>query len=154
MNTEEIKNRISAFQRQERPRLKRLKNYYGGRHEILTASKESGKPDNRLVNNFCKSITDSTVGYFMGKPVTYSSDNGDLLRDIRRLFAYNDEAYVNSRLAKDLSVFGRAYELLYYDEDRELRFVPLDPTTVIPVYADKPDAELVYAIRQIGRAHV
>lgn len=149
MNTEEIKNRISAFQRQELPRLKRLKNYYGGRHEILTASKESGKPDNRLVNNFCKSITDSTVGYFMGKPVTYSSDNGDLLGDIRRLFAYNDEAYVNSRLAKDLSVYGRAYELLYYDEDRALRFVPLDPTTVIPVYADKPDAELVYAIRLI-----
>ena len=147
MKTEEIKKRISDFQRRDLPRLTRLKNYYGGRHAIAAASKDPGKPDNRLVNNFCKNITDSTVGYFMGKPITYSSDDGALLLAVRDLFSYNDEEYVNSRLAKDLSVFGRAYELLYYDEDRYIRFVPLDPTSVIPVYADKPDEELIAAIR-------
>ena len=147
MRVEEIKKRISDFQRQELPRLCRLKNYYGGMHAIVSAAKDPGKPDNRLVCNFCKNITDSTVGYFMGKPITYSSDDGDLLRAVRDLFSYNDEEYVNSRLSKDLSVFGRAYELLYYDEDRRIRFVPLDPTTVIPVYADTPGGELIAAIR-------
>ena len=146
METEAIKKRIAAFRRQELPRLTRLKNYYGGLHPIVAAAKEAGKPDNRLVNNFCKNITDSTVGYFMGKPVQYAATD-ELLRAVRALYDYNDEAYVNSRLSRDLSVFGRAYELLYYDRDRQIRFVPLDPTAVIPVFGDTPDEELVAAIR-------
>ena len=147
MKIEAIKKRISDFRRREQPRLIRLKNYYGGVHAITAGAKEPGKPDHRLVNNFCKNITDSTVGYFMGKPVTYSSQDGALLEAVQELYAYNDEEYVNSRLSRDLSVFGCAYELLYYDGDHCIRFVPLDPTGVIPVYADTPDGELLTVIR-------
>lgn len=150
LETEEIKQRISAFFGQELPRLRNLKNYYRGRHAITYACKDPGKPDNRLVNNFCKNITDSTVGYLMGKPVTYSSDDKEMLHALREINLANDEEYVNSCLCRDLSVYGRAFELLFYDESRRIRFVPMDPLTVIPVYAGTVDRVLAYAIRLVS----
>ena len=70
MNTTEIKGLIEEFQQGTLPRLRMLKSYYAGNHAILSEVKQAGKPQNRVVNNFCKNITDTTVGYFMGTPVS------------------------------------------------------------------------------------
>ena len=50
-----------------------LERYYRGDHPILhTTKKDSTAPNNRIVNNMPKYITDTAVGYFLGKPVVYS----------------------------------------------------------------------------------
>lgn len=149
MNTLKIKQLINEFNEGSLPRLRMLKNYYSGTHAILFDVKESGKPQNRVVNNFCKNITDTTVGYFMGTPVSYSSDDSELIEDIKQINAYNDEQFVNSRLSKDLSVYGIACELLYFDEDKQIRFAPVEVTSVIPVWSSALDRELVGAIRVV-----
>ena len=74
IDEKEVMERLEAFMRTEVPRLSRLNAYYLGRHDILRPPRDSLKPDNRLVNNFCRSITDCTVGYFMGRGVSYASD--------------------------------------------------------------------------------
>ena len=52
----------------------RLEGYYEGDHDILRhRKKDSTAPNNRLVNNMAKYITDTATGYFIGKPVVYSS---------------------------------------------------------------------------------
>lgn len=50
-----------------------LQNYYEGNHDILDRRmNDDTKPNNKLVHNLCAYITDTIVGYFMGKPVAYS----------------------------------------------------------------------------------
>lgn len=147
MNTLKIKELIQEFKEGTLPRLRMLKGYYDGRHAILLDKKEAGKPQNKIVNNFCKNITDTTVGYFMGTPVSYGSDDKELISELVRINNYNDEQFVNSRLSKDLSVYGMACEMLYLDENKEIRVVPCDITSVIPVWSSTVERELVGAIR-------
>ena len=147
MTQEQIKETIEAFNSDTLPRLNKLKSYYAGNHDILSETKESGKPNNQLVNNFCKNITDTTVGYFMGTPVCYSSDNKQFIEDIKAINDYNDEQFINSRLSKDLSVYGVACELVYYDEDKMIRIAPCDVLNTIPVYSQSIERELKAAIR-------
>ena len=147
MNTLKIKRLIQDFNESVLPRLRRLKSYYSGNHQILFEEKEQGKPQNKVVNNFCKNITDTTVGYFMGTPVSYSSDDRELISDITGINDYNDEQFLNSRLSKDLSVYGVACELLYFDEEHKIRMCPLDVMCVVPVWSTTVDRELIGAIR-------
>lgn len=86
MKTNELKELLFCFRQSELPRLRRLSAYFSGQHRILSEQKASGKPDNRLVNNFCRSITDSTVGYFMGIPVSYGGEDGEALAEAVRIY--------------------------------------------------------------------
>ncbi|MBQ7411609.1 MAG: phage portal protein [Clostridia bacterium] len=147
MNTLGLKNLIKEWQSLTLPRLRRLMRYYSGNHQILFDAKDPGKPQNRVVNNFCKNITDTTVGYFMGTPVTYSTDDKELNRELVAINDYNDEQFLNSRLSKDLSVYGVACELLYIDEERNIRMCPLDVTSVIPIWSSTAQPELIGAVR-------
>ena len=146
-DTKDILLHLEAFLRTDAPRLTRLNAYYLGKHDILRAPRDPLKPDNRLVNNFCRSITDCTVGYFMGRGIRYASDDDRTMEMITRVSTENDERFVNNALAKDLSVCGRAAELLWYDDLLHPRFTPLSPDSVIPVYDGSVDPRLRYAIR-------
>lgn len=150
MTINELKDRLDLFRQTALPRLRRLSAYYAGDHPILADRKDPGKPDNRLVCNFCRSITDSTVGYFMGIPVTYASDDPETLAEVIRLNSLNDEAFVNSALAGDLSVYGTAAEILWSDGD--VRFAPLSPETVFPIFSDDVDGSLIGAVRTFRHA--
>lgn len=151
MKTKELKERLDLFRHAELPRLRRLSDYFAGKHPILFDSKEPGKPQNRLVNNFCRSITDSTVGYFMGIPVTYGGDDADTLAETVRLCSISDEPFVNSALAGDLSVYGTAAELIWCGEDGEVHFAPISPETVFPICSEDVCETLVGAVRTFRR---
>ena len=146
-NESEILTQLTAFSRRELPRLKTLGDYYLGRHGILRAPRDPSRPDNRLVNAFCRSITDCTVGYFMGRGVGYSASDERTGAAVARLGRENSESFVNNALARDLSVYGRAAELLWYEDVAHPRYTPLPVTTVIPVYDNTVDPRLSYAIR-------
>lgn len=147
MDRDEIMMHFASFRKFERPRLVRLGDYYGGKHDILKGQRSTLKPDNRLVNNFCRSITDCTVGYFLGIPITYSSDDAGTLHLAAEISSYNDEAFQNSALARDMSVYGRAAELIWVDGDGVPRFSALDPTSVFPIMSDSLDEEVRAAVR-------
>ena len=101
----------------------RLYDYYVGKHKILHEhKKDSTAPNNRLVNNMAKYITDTAVGYFVGEPVVYESQNDEYLKTVQDIFDYNDEQDHNMELAKQCSICGSCFEMLYLDEDAEIRF--------------------------------
>ena len=147
MDRKELRERLDCFRQADLPRLRRLGAYFAGQHRILSERKEPGKPDNRLVNNFCRSITDSTVGYFMGIPVSYGGDDPETLAEALRLCALNDEPFVNSALARDLSVYGRACEILWCGMDGDVRFSPVSPETVFPILSEDVCETLEGAVR-------
>ena len=49
----------------------KCKEYYDGKHEILARTREKNAPNNKVVCNHAKDISDTATGYFMGNPITY-----------------------------------------------------------------------------------
>jgi SPP1 family phage portal protein len=105
------------------PRYLYLQDQYEGYHEITRKEiEDTTKPNSKLVNNYPKYITDVSVGYFLGIPVTYESENEAY---IDRITEINDGSYEddqNSEIGKQCSIKGRCYELLYTDEEAEIKF--------------------------------
>ena len=87
------------------------------------------------------------TGYFLGNPISYNSDNQDLLEKILDIFKYNDEADNNTTLAKYSSIAGYAVELLYIDENSNARFKALPGDEVAIVYDNTLEENILYAIR-------
>lgn len=112
-----------------------LKNYYVGMHSILNyTKKDSTAPNNKIVNNMAKYITDTAVGYFVGKPVVYSSPDEEFLKKLQEVFDYNDEQDHNTELAKMDSIYGSGFEMLYLDEDAKIRMTRIEPSNLIMIY--------------------
>ena len=68
----------------EKARLNKLLRYYNNENDKITSReyKNQNKPQNRLSHPYCQYITNTAVGYFLGKPVTYSTEewtNGEVV---------------------------------------------------------------------------
>lgn len=110
--------------------------------------KDKSKPNNKIANAYASYITDTLVGYFIGEPISYTSNDETLLQDLTMIFEYNDEADENAELAKNASIYGVAYELLYLsEEDKMIRFKSLDPKEIIPVFDKSIEGNLLAVIR-------
>ena len=111
------------------------------------------KPNNKIVNPYANLITSSLVGYFVGEPITYNAEDAEMLKELQMILEYNDEADENTELAKNASIYGIAYELLYMEQEDEgmgrpmLRFCALDPKECIPIYDETIEHNLTAFIR-------
>ena len=128
-------------------RIRRLNNYYVGNQDIMQKRRDNGAANNIIINNFCAYITDMSTGFFIGKPISYTSNNEKALETINEVFKYNDEADHNLRLAEAASICGYAYELLYMDEEARVRFTTLNPEEVILVADTTVEKNIRFAIR-------
>ena len=125
----------------------KLENYYNAKNDILSRTmRDSSKPNNKIANSYASYITDTLVGYFVGKPISYNGNDPDILNELQMIFEYNDEADENAELAKNASIYGIAYELLYMN-DNVVRFKSLDPKECIPIFDDTLDNNLLAFIR-------
>lgn len=127
----------------------KLQKYYEGKHDILEhRSSRDGQPNNKIVNPYPKYITDMLVGYFVGQPISYTSkEEGGLLDDLQAIFDYSDEQEENLELAKICSIKGKAYELLYRDEDARIRFNEFGPDQMFVIYDMTILPSIKFAIR-------
>nr|DAL74388.1 MAG TPA: PORTAL PROTEIN [Caudoviricetes sp.] len=146
LTQEMVRELVVKFRGEDLPRLKKLKDYYLNKTTILRRPcVDPSKPNNKIVHPFAQYITDTLVGYFVGEPIVYSSNEN--INDLKMVFEYNDEQDENTSIAKDCSIYGRAWEQVYVDKDGNVRFVALDPREVIPVYGTSLENELVAVVR-------
>lgn len=133
------------------PRLNKLKNYYIGKHDILNRTMaDPTKPNNKIVNAYGSYITDMIQGYFLGKPIAYTSDNEAFMGRLQEVYDNNDEQAHNSLLAKDASIHGVAYELIYINEKNEVKFAILPVNEVFMVYDTSINPKPIGAVRYFG----
>ena len=122
--------------------------YYYGLQVILDRTMtDNTKPNNKLVNANAAYIVDVNVGYFMGQPISYTSKNEAYMKVLQDIFDNNDEQNENVQIEKDCSICGVGYELLYLDEDSQVRFHRIPPGNMILVYNTKITPEPWLAIR-------
>jgi SPP1 family phage portal protein len=131
---------ISDHAQQIRLRDSILKDAYETKYDILDITKypkkDYWKPDNRLAVNFAKRLTDTFVGFFAGIPAQISADNETINKYLQLVNAYNDIDDHDAELAKLTDEFGRAYEMLYVDEDGAIGVMHVSPIDAFMVYDD------------------
>ena len=147
-----------AITKSTRGRLMELQGYYEGKHDILNRTMaDPSKPNNKLVNNLAAYITDTVIGYFMGSPIVYSADgeeNDVYVETLKDIFDYNNEQDENAELAKEQSIKGVGYELLYIDEDAKIRITNLPAENVIYIETSEVEPKPAMAIRMYDMEQV
>lgn len=137
---------IQYFMTSDLPRLNKLKNYYDGKQDILMKYYEDrNKPCNKIVVNYCSCIVDNFNGYLTGNPISYTSNED--IEDILKVLRYNDYKEEDSEFLKSALIFGKSYEIMYLDEDGEIRFNVLDTRQGFPIYSDDLNKDLLYFVR-------
>ena len=133
----------------EKRRLSKLQKYYNNENTKIATRKykNKNKPKNRLSHPYAQYITDTAVGYLLGKPVAYTTEDKNLLETMTDIFRYNDESDNNTTLAKMASIYGYAYEIMYLDKNARPRFKAIDPSELIVCYDNTLEENIVLAIR-------
>ena len=147
LTAKEIQAYIDVFKTKYLPRLITNKKYYDVKNPpiLLRVMADETKPNNKIATAWSRYITTLISGYFMGKAVSYSIPDENLASIIS--LNRNKEISHNQSLEKDCSIYGIAYELLYLDDNKNLRFTKLNPETIILIYSNDVDGELLYVIR-------
>lgn len=139
---------VAKHKQQVTNRYQKLHDAYCSEHDILKGpDKPKYKPDNRIVVNFAKYITDTFNGFFIGIPVKVSSDDEVVSDFVEYLDRYNDQDDNNAELSKIMSIFGKGYEMYYTDEDAELCITYLSPLEAFMVFDDSILTRPMYFVR-------
>lgn len=118
-------------------RYERLKKYYDGDHDILRRKKKSSDSSNEtVVCNHAKYIVDMAQAYLIGEPVKYSASEEYDISPIDNAYLEQDIEGTDSELVKQMGIYGRAYELVYSEENANPRSAVLDPQNTFVVYSD------------------
>ena len=133
-----------------RNRVMKLKGYYSGAHAIQQKQgRENAEANNKLVSNYASYITNISVGFFLGQPISYKVA-GELEKEfepLREVYKYNDEAAHNVELAEEAAICGESYELLYLDKDAQIRFTTLPAEEVILITDTTLEENITCALR-------
>ena len=141
---------VEEFINKHRKRLHRydrLNNMYLGNYDILLhEQKAEYKPDNRLVVNYAKYLTDTFNGYFIGVPIQTSIEDSSLnasITEFRRLNSIDD---IEAEISKDADIYGHGFEYLYQDEEANTRLTYVSPTNAFIVYDDTIAREPLFGV--------
>lgn len=140
---------LTAHDADYRHKLK-LKNYYIGKHEVLNKrGRPNGAPNNKIVSNYCQYIADMSTGFFLGRPIAYTTtdENQEKLNRLLDIFRYNDESAHNLELAEEASITGESFEILYTDADAEIRFKTVPSEEIILICEATLEENILYALR-------
>ena len=124
-----------------------LEAYYRGDHNILNRSRTKGAPNNKIIVNYAKYVTDTLTGYFMGNPVTYDNTAD---ADIEPLLKAFDVAHVDDADADNVfeaSQNGIAFEYVYVAEgETDLKVKNLCSQSTFMIYDTSIEEKEVAAV--------
>lgn len=140
---------LDEHQREVDDRFKKLLDAYMSDHEILHAPpKPAYKPQNKIVVNFPKYIVDTMNGFFIGNPIKTVADDDKVAEFVEYLDQYNDQDDNNAELSKLCSIFGKAYEMYFADEEAELCITYLSPMEAFMIFDDSILERPLYFVRR------
>ena len=133
--TDVILAKLIARHSLEQERYKKLGDYYLGKHAICSRSRRSdAAANNRIVCNHAKYIVDIAKSYLVGNPVSYACSDGYDIEAVKNSYTVQDMPSIDAELEKTMSIYGKAYELVYADDASQVRSVALAPQNTFVVY--------------------
>ena len=148
LTVELLQKMIERFRLSVEPTLNKYKNYYDGNQAIMNKSySDASKPCNRTVINYCKNIVDSYCGY-LATPGYITYMNTETVDDSwMEVLRYNDYTAQDSEFLLQALTYGVACELMYIDENANVRFKLINPATCFGVYDDTLSNDMLYFVR-------
>lgn len=144
---EKLLAKLIAKHSLETERYEKLNNYYIGKHAICERRRLSDATvNNKIVCNHAKYIVDIAKSYLVGNPVSYTCSDGYDIEALKNSFIVQDMASIDAEIEKTMSIFGRAYELVYVDENADVRSTCLPPANTFMLYAAGVKQEALYGI--------
>ena len=136
------------------PKYRIKRDYYKGRHHTIMQKPDTplGKPDNRLIVNLPKKLTDTFNGFFIGDPIqiryvdnTNQDESDKTNEEIANWM--NDVNFTDkaSEYAKTADIYGRAY-FRAFDTADSIDIAVLSPRDTLIVYDNTPLNNPVIAI--------
>lgn len=138
---------VDKFRANELARFEHLNAYYNVKNNILNRKIPSEKPNNRLAHGFAKYITNMATSFFMGSGLRLEIEDLEYKERLTDVLTRNNLSDVNFEVAKEMSKCGISFELLYMDEQSEVRFKKFAAHEIIPVYSTAVTEFLEFAIR-------
>lgn len=142
---------VSDFIAYQQDRIYELQRYYLSDNDIhYQANKQSGKANNKIASSFARFITNTKTGYFLGNPIQYKIDtNFEDLQSVLETFNDNESIdYHDKLIKKDLSITGRAFELLYADPGTtNIHIKRIDPSEIFMIYDSTLNGKPLCAVR-------
>ena len=121
---------------------------YMSDHQILHEPKKATyKPDNRIVVNFPKYITDTMNGFFIGNPIKITAADKAISDYVEYIDQYNDQDDNNAELSKICSIYGKGYEFYFADENSELNITYFNPREAFMIFDDSVLEKPLYFVR-------
>lgn len=130
-------------------RYEMLMRYYKGEHDILKRVKFSDTAaNNKLIANQAKYITDMSMAFFNGVPVEYSTSDDYNIAPIRECYQEQTISNLDSKLEKNASIYGRAYELVFANGELtpKPRSTLLPPKNAFIVYDDSAEHNKLFGV--------
>lgn len=145
-------------------RITTLQRYYEGDNDIhyWKSDKSKNRADNRIASGHPRYITTMRVGYSLGKGVKYvynAPDDQVGTEDVQqqKLMATLDqfnqtinEPYIEKTIKKNLSITGRAYELVYTEKGEDdkpvVKLTVLDPANAFVVYDTSVEQHSLFGV--------
>lgn len=149
-NLQDLSRMIKHHHEHQRPRLDILDDYYeGGNSTILQKQRriERHLADHRSPHNFAEYVSQFIQGYMCGIPIKVQHDDENINELVMELNAEMDADAHNSDLILDLSIYGRAYELLYRNYEDEDKLALLSPLETFVIYTDTVEKKPIAAVR-------
>ena len=141
----DFKAYVEAFKIAFLPRLQKLNQYYHNDNEIMRREfEDTSKPNNKIAHSFAHYITTTNTTMFISSPVTYKSE--DNLEDYEKVLETADEQDVNINLANNASKYGYAIQLLYVNEEPEIKMTVLDNLHTVLIFSDDVNKKLLHAV--------
>lgn len=148
-----VSNYIKHHVKNQRPRLKILSDYYEGKTKNIvetTRRKERDMADNRVGHDYASYISDFVNGYFLGNPIQFQDDNDKVIEVMESFNDLNDIESHNRSMGLDLSIYGRAYELMIRNQNDETRVYKSNVLNTFIIYDNTVERNSLMGIRYLN----
>lgn len=136
---------VDKFKTSHFHRLQVLNDYYRNKNKISNRKfDDESKPNNKIPHSFAHYITTTNTTMFISSPVTYKSD--DDIEDYEGVLDVADEQDVNINLATNASKYGYAIQLLYLNEEADIKMTTLENRNTVLIFSDDIEHRILYTI--------
>lgn len=145
-NTEKITGKIlKKFIEQREKELIRfgtLRDYYDNSEKITL------KTESKIITRtgYAKYITRINTGFLLGAPVEYQAADGFEIEPLLNSYKKQVISNLDKKIAKDCSIFGRAYEIVYADEDAEVKSAKIDVMNAFIIRDDSVEHNKLFGV--------